>query len=151
MHSPQPNCTEIGWPSDPFIIFFCLLCGWHPLIKSFPGSFHTAEEAKWKSLRRTEFPEEGEVFYLWCRIILLGKRETVGSDRILPAVLKVISSVNEYPKYKKILRKKKKNYLSVKYFSIARDHTLLTRDCSPPSSSVYEIFQARILEWVAIS
>ena len=24
-------------------------------------------------------------------------------------------------------------------------------DCSPPGSSVYEIFQARILEWVAIS
>jgi len=24
-------------------------------------------------------------------------------------------------------------------------------DCSPPASSVHEIFQARILEWVAIS
>ena len=24
-------------------------------------------------------------------------------------------------------------------------------DCSPPGSSVHEIFQARILEWVAIS
>ena len=23
-------------------------------------------------------------------------------------------------------------------------------DCSPPGSSVYEIFQARVLEWVAI-
>ena len=25
------------------------------------------------------------------------------------------------------------------------------RDCSPPSSSVHGIFQARLLEWVAIS
>ena len=27
----------------------------------------------------------------------------------------------------------------------------LSRDCSPPGSSVHGIFQARILEWVAIS
>ena len=29
--------------------------------------------------------------------------------------------------------------------------TLQSRDCSPPGSSVHGIFQARILEWVAIS
>ena len=29
--------------------------------------------------------------------------------------------------------------------------TLCDMDCSPPGSSVHEIFQARILEWVAIS
>ena len=37
-----------------------------------------------------------------------------------------------------------------KYRSVMSD-SLRPMDCSPPSSSVHEILQARILEWVAIS
>ena len=42
---------------------------------------------------------------------------------------------------------------SVGYDLVTKQHTTLCdpMDCSPPGSSVHGIFQARILEWVAIS
>ena len=35
--------------------------------------------------------------------------------------------------------------------SLSRVHLCNPMDCSPPGSSVHGIFQARVLEWVAIS
>ena len=51
------------------------------------------------------------------------------------------------------IKKRKENTVSLCARSIAQSYLILCdhMDCSPPGSSVREIFQARILEWVAIS
>lgn len=78
------------------------------LLSLFLGHFTLLKRQSGNPSGGLRFQKKGRCFICDAVIILLGKRETVGSDRILPAVLKVISSVSEYPKYKKILRKKKK-------------------------------------------
>ena len=42
-------------------------------------------------------------------------------------------------------------YMKVKVTSLSRVRLCDPMDCSPTGSSVYGVFQARVLEWVAIS
>ena len=120
------------------------------LLSLFLGHFTLLKRQSGNPSGGLHFQRKGRCFICDAIIILLGERETISSNRILSAVLKVISSVTEYPKYRKILRKEKLPFCEMIFFLIASDHTLLMKEYSPPSSSVHEIFQARILEWVAM-
>ena len=68
------------------------------LLSLFLGHFTLPKRQSGNPSGGLRFQRKGRSFICDAIIILSGKRETVGSDRILPAFLKVISSVNEYPK-----------------------------------------------------
>lgn len=98
MQSPWPNCAGIGLPSGPFIIFFSAYTGADIYLLSLSlGHFTLLKRQSRNPIRRPAFPEGREGFFFGAIIILLGKRKTVGPDRSLPVLSKVISSVDKWP------------------------------------------------------
>ena len=86
------------------------------LLSLFLGHFILLKRQSGNPSGGLHFQRKGRCFICDAIIILLGKRETISSNRILSAVLKVISSVTEYPKYRKILRKEKLPFCEMIFF-----------------------------------